>query len=67
MPDWRGLRKDRALTDSEITDVAAWLMAQKPALPGQPYVNAEEAPKPANGKPAMNLEPAEKSKPAKKE
>lgn len=67
MPDWRGLRKDRALTDSEVTDVAAWLMAQKPALPGQPYANSGEASKPANGKPAVNLEPAEKPKSAEKE
>ncbi|MGA2252163.1 c-type cytochrome [Terracidiphilus sp.] len=37
MPDWRRLVKGRALTDDEITDVTAWLMAQKPATPGQPY------------------------------
>lgn len=40
MPDWRSLRKDRALTDEEITDVTAWLLSQKPALPGQPYGSA---------------------------
>ncbi len=39
MPDWRGLVKGRSLTDEEITDVTAWLMAQKPALPGQPYAS----------------------------
>lgn len=37
MPDWRGQVKGRALTDDEITNVTAWLMAQRPALPGQPY------------------------------
>jgi cytochrome c oxidase cbb3-type subunit 3/ubiquinol-cytochrome c reductase cytochrome c subunit len=67
MPDWRGLIKDRALTDSEVTDVAAWLMAQKPALPGQPYATPGQASKPMNGKPVENLEPAEKSKSAKKD
>ena len=40
MPDWRGLVKGRALTEDEITDVTAWLMAQKPATPGQPYPGA---------------------------
>lgn len=67
MPDWRGLRNDRPLTDSEVTDVAAWLMAQKPALPGQPYASAGPVAKPMNGTPAKNLEPAEKPKPSKKE
>jgi cytochrome c oxidase cbb3-type subunit 3 len=41
MPDWRGQVKGRALTDEEITNVTAWLMAQKPALPGQPYKGRE--------------------------
>jgi cytochrome c oxidase cbb3-type subunit III len=40
MPDWRALVKGRALTEDEITDVTAWLMAQKPTTPGQPYPNA---------------------------
>ena len=42
MPDWRGQVKGRALTDDEITDVTAWLMAQKPAMPGQPYKSREQ-------------------------
>jgi cytochrome c oxidase cbb3-type subunit 3 len=67
MPDWRGLRKDRALTESEVTDVTAWLMAQKPALPGQPYATPGQASKPRNGKPVESLEPAETPKPSKKE
>ena len=41
MPDWRGQVKGRALTDEEITDVTAWLMSQRPALPGQPYKGRE--------------------------
>jgi cytochrome c oxidase cbb3-type subunit III len=40
MPDWRSARKDRALTDDEVTDLTAWLMTQRPSLPGQPYGNA---------------------------
>lgn len=40
-PDWRNHIAGRPLTDDEITDVSAWLMAQKPALPGQPYPNTQ--------------------------
>jgi cytochrome c oxidase cbb3-type subunit III len=36
-PDWRGHVPGRAMTDEEVTDVSAWLMAQKPQNPGQPY------------------------------
>jgi cytochrome c oxidase cbb3-type subunit 3 len=36
-PDWRGHIAGRPMTDDEITNVSAWLMAQKPKLPGQPY------------------------------
>lgn len=36
-PDWRGHIEGRPMTDEEVTDVSAWLMAQKPANPGQPY------------------------------
>lgn len=36
-PDWRGDVPGRTLSDAEITDVTAWLLAQRPANPGQPY------------------------------
>ncbi len=36
-PDWRNLIPGRPLTDAEVTDVSAWLVAQTPANPGQPY------------------------------
>jgi cytochrome c oxidase cbb3-type subunit 3/ubiquinol-cytochrome c reductase cytochrome c subunit len=36
-PDWRGHIAGRAMTDDEVTNVSAWLMAQKPLNPGQPY------------------------------
>ena len=36
-PDWRGYLQDRPLTDAEVTDVTAWLLAQRPVNPGQPY------------------------------
>lgn len=39
-PDWRGNIPGRAMTDDEITNVTAWMMAQKPSVPGQPYPTA---------------------------
>ena len=36
-PDWRGYVEGHPLTDSDVSDVTAWLMAQRPANPGQPY------------------------------
>ena len=36
-PDWRNHIPGRAMTDDEITNVSAWLIAQRPATPGQPY------------------------------
>ena len=36
-PDWQGYVPGHALTDSDVSDVTAWLLAQRPANPGQPY------------------------------
>jgi cytochrome c oxidase cbb3-type subunit 3/ubiquinol-cytochrome c reductase cytochrome c subunit len=36
-PDWRGHIAGRPMTDDEVTNVAAWLMAQRQVAPGQPY------------------------------
>ena len=36
-PDWRGDVPGRALTAEEVSDVVAWLAAQRPATPGAPY------------------------------
>lgn len=36
-PDWRTRIPGRPMTDDEVTNVSAWLIAQKPANPGQPY------------------------------
>jgi cytochrome c oxidase cbb3-type subunit 3/ubiquinol-cytochrome c reductase cytochrome c subunit len=36
-PDWRGYVPGRAMTSQEVSDVVAWLVAQRPALPGRPY------------------------------
>jgi cytochrome c oxidase cbb3-type subunit 3 len=40
-PDWRNHIPGRAMTDDEITNVSAWLIAQRPARPGQPYPNTQ--------------------------
>jgi cytochrome c oxidase cbb3-type subunit 3/ubiquinol-cytochrome c reductase cytochrome c subunit len=54
-PDWRGHISGRAMTDEEITDVTAWMMAQKPATPGQPYPNATPMSDLPNGAQAQGL------------
>ncbi len=38
-PDWRHDLTDRAMTSQEVTDVVAWLVAQRKATPGQPYAS----------------------------
>jgi mono/diheme cytochrome c family protein len=40
-PDWRNDVPGRAMTAQEITDVVAWLAAQRKTNPGQPYAQAE--------------------------
>lgn len=41
-PDWRGYVRGRAMTSQEISDVVAWLVAQRKANPGQPYASNEQ-------------------------
>jgi mono/diheme cytochrome c family protein len=36
-PDWRHDAPGREMTSQEVTDVVAWLAAQREATPGQPY------------------------------
>jgi len=36
-PDWRGDVPGRPMSAQEISDVVAWLAAQRPKFPGQPY------------------------------
>ena len=38
-PDWRNDIPGHPLSDAEITNVTAWLLAQTPARPGHPYPN----------------------------
>jgi cytochrome c oxidase cbb3-type subunit 3 len=38
-PDWRHDAPDRAMTAREVTDVVAWLAAQRKVNAGQPYAN----------------------------
>ena len=56
-PDWRNHIQGHPLTDDEITNVTAWLMAQRPALPGRPYPTGNRAPLtelPGEGQPLAN-------------
>ena len=39
MPDWRNDVVGRPMSDAEITDVVAWMVAKRPKYPGQPYTN----------------------------
>lgn len=41
-PDWRADVQGRPMTNQEITDVVAWLAAQRPPYPGQPYAASME-------------------------
>jgi mono/diheme cytochrome c family protein len=40
-PDWRHCSPDRAMKPQEVTDVVAWLVAQRKANPGQPYASSK--------------------------
>ncbi len=39
-PDWRNDASGAPLTGQDVSDVVAWLAAQRPAHPGQPYEEA---------------------------
>jgi len=39
-PDWRGNLTGRPMSPQDVSDVVAWLVAQRPALPGQTYFSA---------------------------
>ena len=44
-PDWRNCSPDRPMTAQEVTDVVAWLVAQRNPNPGQPYASNEQSQK----------------------
>lgn len=53
MPDWRNDVKGQPLSDADVTDVVAWMQAQAPSYPGQPYADVKpttQAPPPTNGR-----------------
>jgi len=39
-PDWRGDVPGKPLTPADVSDVVAWLAAQRPQFPGEPYPSA---------------------------
>jgi cytochrome c oxidase cbb3-type subunit III len=45
-PDWRSDIPGRPMTEQQVSDVVAWLVAQRPKFPGQPYASS---PAPATG------------------
>ncbi|HEY6290215.1 MAG TPA: cytochrome c [Terriglobia bacterium] len=42
-PDWRGDVPGRPMTHQEVSDVVAWLVAQRSQFPGQPYPSSPTA------------------------
>ena len=42
-PDWQGNVQGRPMTAHEVSDVVAWLVAQRPQFPGQPYPGTSPA------------------------
>jgi mono/diheme cytochrome c family protein len=40
-PDWRGNVPGKPMSPHDVSDVAAWLSAQRPLFPGQPYTSAQ--------------------------
>jgi cytochrome c oxidase cbb3-type subunit 3 len=42
MPTWRSDVPGRPMTEQEISDVVAWLVARRPQYPGQPYPQQHE-------------------------
>jgi len=43
-PDWRGDVPGKPMSDREISDVVAWLAAQRAKTPGQPYLTPSSNP-----------------------
>jgi len=43
-PDWRGDVPGKPMSSAEVSDVVAWLSAQRPQFPGQPYSTALQLP-----------------------
>jgi cytochrome c oxidase cbb3-type subunit 3 len=39
-PDWRGNVPGKPMSSEDVSDVVAWLIAQRPQFPGQPYSSA---------------------------
>jgi mono/diheme cytochrome c family protein len=42
-PDWRGDIPNKPMSAEDVSDVVAWLVAQRPQFPGQPYASAQRA------------------------
>lgn len=40
-PDWRGNVPGQPMSDEDVSDVVAWLAAQRPQIAGQPYPTAQ--------------------------
>jgi mono/diheme cytochrome c family protein len=43
-PDWRGDVPNKPMSPEDISDVVAWLVAQRPQFPGQPFASVQRTP-----------------------
>jgi len=43
-PDWRGDVPGKPMSPADVSDVVAWLAAQRPPFPGEPYSSAQQTP-----------------------
>jgi mono/diheme cytochrome c family protein len=50
-PDWRGYVPGRPISDEDVTDVVAWLAAQRVENPGRPYSVPSPAPRSVSNDP----------------
>jgi hypothetical protein len=42
-PDWRGDVPGHPMSADDVSDVVAWIVAQRSQFPGQPYASALQA------------------------
>jgi cytochrome c oxidase cbb3-type subunit 3 len=42
-PDWRGDLQGKPMSPEDVSDVVAWIVAQRPQFPGQPYSSRLQA------------------------
>lgn len=60
-PDWRGDIPGQPLTDAQVTNLAAWMIAQRPPHPGHPYPTGTPNAQPTSERPGEQQPLSEKN------